>query len=72
MPHPDNPPWGVVTASAGARELSQHNCLDIDAALHDADEALYVAKASGRNRLELHPSPAPASVVPIDQRRVAS
>ena len=72
MPHPDNPPWGVVTASAGARELSQHNCLDIDAALHDADEALYVAKASGRNRLELHPRPAPASVVPIDQRRVAS
>jgi diguanylate cyclase (GGDEF)-like protein len=72
MPHPDNPPWGVVTASAGARELSQRNCLDIDAALHDADEALYLAKASGRNRLEIHPGSAPDSVVPMDQRRVAS
>ncbi len=70
MPHPDNPPWNLVTASAGARELSQRNCLDIDAALHDADEALYVAKASGRNRLEIHAGP--GEVVPIDQHRAAS
>jgi diguanylate cyclase (GGDEF)-like protein len=66
MFHPDNPPWDVVTASAGAREMSQRNCTDIDSALHDADEALYVAKASGRNRLVLH-RPA-LNVVPIDQR----
>ena len=54
MPHPDNQPWNLVTASAGARELSQSNCTDIDSALHDADEALYSAKAAGRNRLEVH------------------
>jgi diguanylate cyclase (GGDEF)-like protein len=69
MAHPDNPPWNLVTASAGARELSQSNCVDIDSALHDADEALYVAKASGRNRLSVHRS---GTVVPIDQQRVAS
>jgi diguanylate cyclase (GGDEF)-like protein len=66
MFHPDNPPWDVVTASAGAREMSQRNCTDIDSALHDADEALYVAKASGRNTLVLH-RPA-LNVVPIEQR----
>jgi diguanylate cyclase (GGDEF)-like protein len=69
MAHPDNMPYGVVTASAGATELSQANCTDVDSALHDADEALYVAKANGRNRLEIH---FPADVVPIDQRRAAS
>ena len=72
MPHPDNPPWNLVTASAGARELSQQNCTDIDSALHDADEALYAAKASGRNRLEVHSGPTPGSIVPIDQQRAAS
>ena len=72
MAHPDNPPYGVVTASAGATELSQANCTDVDAALHDSDEALYVAKENGRNRLELHLRPGPADVVPIDRQRAAS
>jgi diguanylate cyclase (GGDEF)-like protein len=72
MAHPDNPPWNLVTASAGAREMSLHNCMDIDAALRDADEALYVAKASGRNRLELYSEPEDGTVVPIDQQRAAS
>jgi two-component system chemotaxis response regulator CheY len=72
MPHPDNQPWNLVTASAGARELSQHNCTDVDSALHDADEALYVAKSKGRNRLEVHWGREPGSVVPIDQQRAAS
>jgi diguanylate cyclase (GGDEF)-like protein len=72
MPHPDNPPWNLVTASAGARELSQRNCIDIDAALHDADEALYVAKALGRNRLEIHSGPPAGEIVPIDRQRAAS
>jgi diguanylate cyclase (GGDEF)-like protein len=71
MHHPDNPPYGVVTTSAGAVEFSQVNCGDIDAALHDADEALYVAKARGRNRLELSPRP-PEAAYSIDQRRAAS
>src|ERR1035437_941976 len=72
MAHPDNPPYGLVTASAGATELSQANCTDVDPALHDSDEALYVAKENGRNRLELHLRPGPADVVPIDQQRAAS
>jgi len=72
MAHPDNPPYGVVTASAGATELSQANCTDVDSALHDADEALYVAKGTGRNRLSVHARPGPAEVVPIDRRRAAS
>jgi diguanylate cyclase (GGDEF)-like protein len=72
MPHPDNPPYGVVTASAGATELCQINCLDVDSALHDADEALYIAKANGRNRLELQFRVASADVVPIKNQRAAS
>jgi diguanylate cyclase (GGDEF)-like protein len=72
MVHLDNQPYGVVTASAGATELSQANCADVDIPLHDADEALYVAKDSGRNRLEIHTPQEPATVVPIDQQRAAS
>lgn len=70
VPHPDNPPYGVVTTSMGAVEFCQANCADIDAALHDADEALYVAKSKGRNRLELAPPPEPA--YSIEERRAAS
>jgi diguanylate cyclase (GGDEF)-like protein len=72
MVHPDNPPYGVVTASAGAAELSQANCTDVDAALHDADEALYAAKARGRNRLETHLRAAPADLFTMDRNRAAS
>jgi diguanylate cyclase (GGDEF)-like protein len=69
MPHPDNPPYGVVTASAGATELSAVNCVDVDAALHDADEALYVAKDRGRNRVEIHGQTKKAGIVPIGKQR---
>jgi diguanylate cyclase (GGDEF)-like protein len=72
MPHPDNQPYGVVTASAGAVELSQANCLDVDTALHDADEALYLAKENGRNRLVVRGRRKPARLVRIDQQRAAS
>ena len=72
MVHPDNPPYGVVTASAGATELSQANCSDVDIPLRDADEALYVAKDNGRNRLEIHIPRGPADVLRIDQQRAAS
>jgi diguanylate cyclase (GGDEF)-like protein len=70
--HPDNPPYGVLTASAGAVELSQINCVDVDIALHDADVALYEAKANGRNRLEVRARRAPVKIVPLDQERAAS
>lgn len=72
MPHPDNPPYQLVTASAGAVELSSANCTDIDGALHDADEALYVAKARGRNRLEVHGRPQKGGIVQIEKQRAAS
>ena len=68
MAHKENHPWGVVTASARAVELSQRNCMDVDAALHDSDEALYEAKARGRNRLEIHASIA----APEEQRERAA
>jgi diguanylate cyclase (GGDEF)-like protein len=72
MSHPDNPPYQVVTASAGAVELSSANCTDIDAALHDADEALYVAKARGRNRLEVHGQSQKGGILQIEKQRAAS
>jgi diguanylate cyclase (GGDEF)-like protein len=72
MVHPDNPPYGLVTASGGATELNQSNCTDVDVALRDSDESLYVAKESGRNRLEIHCQHSPSDVVPIDQQRAAS
>lgn len=72
MVHPDNPPYGVVTASAGASELSQSNCTDVDSALHEADESLYVAKARGRNRLEIHLHHSSIDVYTIGRKRAAS
>jgi diguanylate cyclase (GGDEF)-like protein len=70
--HPENPPYGSLTASGGAVELSQANCLDVDSALRDADDALYEAKENGRNRLEVRGRRVPAKVVPIKQHRAAS
>jgi diguanylate cyclase (GGDEF)-like protein len=72
IPHPDNAPYGVLTASAGAVELSQANCIDVDTALHAADEALYKAKENGRNRIEVKGRRVSAKVVPISQQRAAS
>ena len=60
-------PYEVLTAT----ELSQRNCLDVDGALHLADEALYRAKDRGRNRCEVIIQ-APGTVVPIDQQLAAS
>jgi diguanylate cyclase (GGDEF)-like protein len=70
--HSDNPPYGELTASAGAVELSQANCLDVDSALHDADEALYEAKENGRNRLVVRRPRIQGKVVPMKQQRAAS
>ena len=72
MPHTENRPWGVVTASAGVTELSQRNCADVDGALHMADEALYRAKERGRNRCEVMTLEADIALLPMDQARAAS
>jgi diguanylate cyclase (GGDEF)-like protein len=72
MTHPGNMPYGVLTASAGAVELSQINCMDVDAALRDADEALYEAKALGRNRLQVRGRRLPGAIVQLDQQLAAS
>lgn len=61
------PPVGVVTASFGVAEL--HPGEGIEALLHRADEALYRAKSSGRNRVECAPA---AAVGPRDPGTVAA
>lgn len=45
-----------VTVSIGASTLAEHEA-DISAMLARADQALYAAKANGRNRVEITPTP---------------
>jgi two-component system, cell cycle response regulator len=51
IPHTANPPSGVVTISAGLSLLRQGQVATCDDILHLADQALYRAKAAGRNQL---------------------
>lgn len=54
--HAGNPPYGRVTLSAGASaSVGLKGSRGIDEMLRRADEALYLAKEGGRNRLELAP-----------------
>ena len=50
IPHEKNPP-GVVTISVGVAALSASELKSADDLLKEADEALYRAKESGRNRV---------------------
>jgi diguanylate cyclase (GGDEF)-like protein len=50
IPHPENRPWQVVTASAGWVLHEPAGSTSCTAALAAADEALYRAKRLGRNR----------------------
>jgi len=50
VPHAYNPPFDVVTISAGVAELPEE-WIDLDLVLSRADAALYKAKGAGRNRV---------------------
>jgi diguanylate cyclase (GGDEF)-like protein len=53
LPHPDNPPFGVVTLSAGVGMITRSALGEPETAwLERADVALYDAKSKGRNRVE--------------------
>jgi len=51
LPHPDNPPSGVVTVSGGLAAATVIDSLSTNDWLRHADLALYQAKATGRNRV---------------------
>jgi two-component system, cell cycle response regulator len=55
IPHPDNRPYGVVTISIGVAGLPAGAHVNLQSLLAKADEALYEAKRSGRNRVVVHP-----------------
>jgi len=50
IPHPENRPWQVVTASAGWTLHHHGGAVSAASSLAAADEALYRAKRLGRNR----------------------
>ncbi|MCL1089783.1 GGDEF domain-containing protein [Shewanella profunda] len=52
IPHEDSPHGGVVTISAGITCWQPPQLLDANSLINRADEALYHAKLTGRNRTE--------------------
>lgn len=61
LPHPDNPPSGVVTVSGGIAQVDPIEHDNVNDWLRHADEALYRAKAGGRNRVEVYGLPVEAA-----------
>jgi diguanylate cyclase (GGDEF)-like protein len=51
LPHPDNPPTNAVTVSGGVAATDATSNLSVNDWLRRADQALYQAKATGRNRV---------------------
>ncbi len=56
IPHRDSSAAAVVTVSIGAAQAKPAQHRDHEALIARADEALYCAKAAGRNRIELMPA----------------
>jgi diguanylate cyclase (GGDEF)-like protein len=52
VPHVENPPFGVLTVSAGLAALVPSHLRPVGDVLREADAALYQAKRLGRNRVE--------------------
>ena len=52
LAHTGNPPYGIVTVSAGVALLDSKHPRSTDEVLQEADEALYRSKQLGRNRVE--------------------
>jgi two-component system chemotaxis response regulator CheY len=55
LPHPDNPPAGVITISAGIATFDGESEMEGVDLIKAADRALYAAKAAGRNRVACAP-----------------
>ena len=55
VPHPDNLPSGLVTASFGVASCLPVGSTGVTDVVRRADEALYKAKAGGRNRVQSDP-----------------
>ncbi|MFO0722323.1 MAG: diguanylate cyclase [Myxococcota bacterium] len=55
IPHPGRDPHGPVTISAGLAVFDASEPSPIEAVLKRADEALYLAKRNGRNRVATYP-----------------
>jgi diguanylate cyclase (GGDEF)-like protein/hemerythrin-like metal-binding protein/PAS domain S-box-containing protein len=53
IPHEDNPPAGCITISLGVVTRTAPELVAPDKLINLADEALYRAKQTGRNRIEL-------------------
>lgn len=66
LPHAGNPQQGIVTISVGVSAAGSGEDYDFENILNQADEALYHAKARGRDRCVLSPRSLPETPVTAD------